>query len=73
MLGFLISNVEQKEMEYLIKRELEELLMDMEDSRIDTVVKKSIKERYQTIFNLYRRVASQQECLKYIPKRTYNQ
>ncbi|RYG72824.1 hypothetical protein EU245_09225 [Lentibacillus lipolyticus] len=73
MLGFLINDKEQKEMEYVIKRELEELLMDMEDSRIDAMVKDAMRERYQTMFNLYRRVASEQECMKYIPKRSGNQ
>ncbi|TMN22423.1 hypothetical protein FH966_05475 [Lentibacillus cibarius] len=73
MLGFLINDEEQKEMEYLIKRELEELLMDMQDSRIEAMVKETMKERYQTMFNLYRRVASKQEYIKYIPKHTGNQ
>ncbi|TFJ91737.1 hypothetical protein [Lentibacillus salicampi] len=73
MLGFLINNEEQKEMEYLIKRELEELLMDMEDHRIDEMVKTSMRARYQTIFNLYRRIASKEECIKYMPKRIGNQ
>ncbi|WP_010529096.1 hypothetical protein [Lentibacillus jeotgali] len=73
MLGFLINNEEQREMEYLIKRELEELLMDMEDHRIDQMVKSSMKDRYQTVFNLYRRIASKENCMKYMPKRTGNQ
>ncbi|GGJ98668.1 hypothetical protein GCM10007063_21180 [Lentibacillus kapialis] len=73
MLGFLINDEEQREMEYLIKRELEELLMDMEDYRIDQIVKNSMKERYQTVFNLYRRIASKEECIKYMPRRTGNQ
>lgn len=73
MLGLLINDVEQKEMEYLLKRELEELLMDLEDHRIDHMVKRAMKERYQTLFNLFRRVASEQECIKYMPRRTENQ
>lgn len=70
MLGLLINDMEQKEMEYLLKRELEELLMDLEDNRIDHVVKRAMRERYQLLFQLFRRVASEQECLKYMPKRT---
>lgn len=73
MLGLLINEVDQKEMEYLLKRELEELLMDLEDPRIDQMVKRAMKERYKTLFNLFRRLASEQECMKYIPKRTENQ
>lgn len=72
MLGLLINNIEQRELEYLIKRELEELLMDLEDSRIDKIVKDSMRERYQMLFQLFRRVANEKECLKYMPKKTLN-
>lgn len=70
MLGLLINDMEQKEMEYLLKRELEELLMDIEDQQVDHLVKRAMRERYQLLFQLFRRVASEQECLKYMPKRT---
>lgn len=73
MLGLLINDMEQKEIEYLLKRELEELLMDMEDHRIDHLVKRAMRERYSTLFQLFRRVASERECIKYMPKRTENQ
>jgi hypothetical protein len=73
MLGLLISEMEQSEIEYLLKREMEELLMDLEDSRIDHMVKRAMGERYQTLFQLFRRVASEKECMKYIPKKTENQ
>jgi len=64
--------MEQKEMEYLIKRELEEILMDLDDHRIDHSVKGSMYKRYETLFQMFRRVASHQECLKYMPKQTKN-
>lgn len=70
MLGLLINEKEHKEMIYLIKRELEELLFDMEDHRIDQVVKQSMQARYQTLFQLLRRVATEQECLEYMPKKS---
>ncbi|CDO03793.1 hypothetical protein BN988_02312 [Oceanobacillus picturae] len=73
MLGLLINEMEQKEVEYLLKRELEELLMDLEDHRIDHKLKPSMGERYQLLFQLFRRVASEKECLKYMPKRSGNQ
>ncbi|WP_042225581.1 hypothetical protein [Oceanobacillus manasiensis] len=73
MLGLLINEMEQKEVEYLLKRELEELLMDLEDHRIDQKVKRSMRERYQLLFQLFRRVASEKECLKYMPKRSEHQ
>ena len=72
MIGLLINEMEQSEIEYVLKRELEELLMDLEDPRIDHMVKRAMRERYQTLFQLFRRVASEQECLKYMPKRKEN-
>ncbi|WP_430791242.1 hypothetical protein VBD025_03090 [Virgibacillus flavescens] len=73
MLGLLINDMEQKEIEYLVRREMEELLMDLEDHRIDQMVKRSMSERYALLFQLFRRVASEKECLKYMPKRSNNQ
>ncbi len=73
LLGLLINEIEQKEVEYLLRRELEELLMDLEDHRIDHMVKRAMKERYNILFQLFRRVANENECLKYMPKRSENQ
>lgn len=67
MLGLLINDMEQKEIEYLIKRELEELLLDLDDHRIDYLVKKAMKERYQRLFQILLRVASKEDCLQYMP------
>ncbi|CAG9622174.1 hypothetical protein [Sutcliffiella rhizosphaerae] len=66
MLGMLLNNKEVKEMEYLLKRELEELLHDFEDNRIDRVVKHSMEERYQILYKMFTRVAPPKECMKYI-------
>ncbi|MFD1040367.1 hypothetical protein ACFQ3N_18485 [Virgibacillus byunsanensis] len=70
MLGILINDIEQKEMEYLVKRELEEILLDLGDHRIDYMVRRAMQERYKTLFQMYRRVASKQECMKYMPTRS---
>lgn len=72
MLGILINDMEQKEMEYVLKRELEELLMDLKDNRIDHMVKRAMRERYKIIFQLFRRFANEQECMKYVLKGTEN-
>lgn len=66
MLGMLFNNKEVKEMEYLLKRELEELLHDFEDKRIDRVVKHAMEERYQILYKMFTRIAPQTECMKYI-------
>ncbi|MDX8363035.1 MULTISPECIES: hypothetical protein [Bacillaceae] len=66
MLGLLVTKKEIKEIEYLIKRELEELLLDFQDSRIDYVVKRAMEERYQILFQLFRKVATPSECNRYV-------
>ena len=66
MLGFLVSVKEVKELEYLIKREMEEILFDMEDERIDQIVKHAMIERYTVLFSLFKRVAPPSECINYI-------
>lgn len=66
MLGLLVSELEINEMEYLVKRELEELLMDFEDERIENIVKEAMQKRYKVLFNLFRKIASEEECSKYI-------
>ncbi|MBO0961500.1 hypothetical protein J1P26_17480 [Neobacillus sp. MM2021_6] len=66
MFGLLINDKEVKEMEYLIKRELDEILFDLRDERIDHIVKRAMEERYKILFALFKRVASPQECFKYM-------
>ena len=67
MLGLLINETEQKELEYMIKRELEELLFDLEDDHIDEIVKEAMEKRYHKLFKLLLRVASKEACLNYMP------
>lgn len=66
MFGLLINDKEVKEMEYLIKRELDEILFDLRDERIDHIVKRAMEERYKILFALFKRVASPHECFKYM-------
>ena len=73
MLGLMLSSKESQEIEYLLKRELEELLLDLSDSRIEGIVKTAMEERYQMIFNLYRRFTTQQEYVKYVRNRQFSQ
>lgn len=72
MIGLLVNDREEREIEYLLKRELEELLMDLEDPRIDCTVKESMVARYHVLYQLFRRIASEQDCLKYVLKKTYS-
>ncbi len=70
MLGLLVNKKEIKEIEYLLKREMEEILLDIEDSRIDHIVKRAMEERYKILFQLFKRVAPPTECTKYIRTNT---
>ncbi len=67
----MITKEEQKEIEYLLKRELDELLFDFADERIHDVVKKTMEERYKIIFCLFRRVTNAEECIRYVRKRIF--
>ncbi|MBS4193319.1 hypothetical protein KHA94_24865 [Bacillus sp. FJAT-49705] len=73
MIGLLINDMEQKEMQYLIKREMDEILFDLKDERIDHIVKRAMEERYKILFSLFKRVASPNECLKYMRKSYCNE
>ncbi|RDI38966.1 hypothetical protein [Falsibacillus pallidus] len=66
MLGLLIQEKERQEIQYLLKREMDEILFDLKDSRIDHIVKRAMEERYKILFNLFTRVAPHTECVKYI-------
>ncbi|MEQ2529494.1 hypothetical protein EKG37_20535 [Robertmurraya yapensis] len=66
MLGMLINDKELKEIQYLIKREMDEILFDLDDERIDHIVKRAMEERYKILFTLFKRVAPTEECLLYL-------
>ncbi|WP_096190482.1 hypothetical protein [Evansella halocellulosilytica] len=72
MLGLMLNGKESQEIEYLLKRELEELLLDLTDSRIDGIVKRAMEERYQIIFQLYKRFTTPKEYLKYVRQKQFS-
>jgi len=69
MLGFLFSTKECQELEYLLKRELEEMLLDLSDKRIDYLVRRAMEERYSILFRMYARLAPPKELSKYVRRR----
>jgi hypothetical protein len=69
LLGFLFTTKEVQELEYLLKRELEEMLLDFSDKRIDYLVKRAMEERYSIIFRMYARIASPNEISKYVRRK----
>ncbi|NCU18130.1 hypothetical protein [Pallidibacillus pasinlerensis] len=72
MIGIMINKKEAEELIYLLKREMDELLMDFSDERINVVVKYAMEERYHLLFSLFKRIAPPNECIPYIRKSKYN-
>lgn len=66
----MLHRKESLELEYLLKRELEELLLDLGDERIDSLVRRAMEERYKIIFRLYGRFVSPTELSKYVRKKS---
>lgn len=66
MLGLLINDKEKLELEYLLKREMDEILFDLQDDRIDHLVKRAINEKYNILFRLFKRVSTEDEILMYM-------
>ena len=72
MFGILLSEIEKQEIEYLVKRELDELLYDFGDKRIEGVVKRAMEERYRILFKLFSKVASPSTCSRYARSRKFD-
>lgn len=74
MLGLLISSDEKEEITYMLKREMDEILFDMNDPRIEQIIKTTMEERYKILFALFKRIATQHECMNYMlrPKKKTN-
>ncbi|MBO0999449.1 hypothetical protein IOC57_17085 [Bacillus sp. SD075] len=70
MLGLLINDKEKMELEYLLKREMDEILFDLQDDRIDHLVKRAINEKYTILFRLFKRVSTEEESLMYMRGKT---
>ncbi|MDF2669895.1 MAG: hypothetical protein K0R67_2201 [Paenibacillus sp.] len=66
MLGFLFNQRECKELDYVLRKELDEMLFDLKDTRLDQEVKSAIELRYKVIFRMYARLASPKELSKYV-------
>ncbi len=71
MMGFLFSARECREIEYLLRRELEETLLDLGDYRIDEMVRKAMEDRYQVLFKMYGRFVTPKELSRYIRNKKY--
>lgn len=72
MLGILLTDRERRELDYVLRKELDEMLLDLHDSRLDAEIKQSIAKRYRIVFRMYARMASPKELSRYaLNIRTY--
>jgi hypothetical protein len=72
MLGFLFSERECRELDYLLRKELDEMIFDLKDGQISGEVRMAIELRYKTIFRMYARLASPNEISRYARNRIRN-
>lgn len=69
MLGFLFNERESKELEYILRKDLDEMLLDLSDKRIDGALRKAIEDRYHVVFKMYSRFGATKELSKYARNR----
>lgn len=65
MLGMLFDDKECRELNYMFRKELDEILHDLSDGRLDPQMKDVIQARYKLIFRMYARLATPKELSKY--------
>ncbi|AJY75310.1 hypothetical protein [Paenibacillus beijingensis] len=72
MLGLLFNDKECKELNYVLRKELDEMLLDLGDVRLDGEIKQAITKRYKIVFRMFARIASPKELSRYtLNVRTY--
>ncbi|GAA3411880.1 hypothetical protein ACFFNY_34520 [Paenibacillus hodogayensis] len=71
MLGFLFNQRECKELGYVLRKELDEMLFDLKDHRLEGDVKKAIESRYKIVFRMYARLASPKDLSRYARNQNY--
>jgi hypothetical protein len=65
MLGMMFTDKECRELAYMLRKELDEMLLDIRDRRLDGPVKEAVTKRYKIIFRMYSRLASPRELSRY--------
>lgn len=65
-LGMLLTPHEQVELEYILRKELEDLLADLEDRRLEGLLRNVLEERYALLLRLYSRVAPPREVRRFL-------
>ena len=73
MLGFLFNDRECRELDYVLRKELDEMLFDLNDKRMDHDIKTAIEARYKIVFRMYARLASPKDISRYARNRMQHQ
>ncbi|MFD0872521.1 Uncharacterised protein [Chlamydia abortus] len=71
MLGFLFNERECRELDYVLRKELDEMLFDLKDEEMNAELKSAIESRYNVVFRMYARLASPKEISRYARNRIY--
>ena len=69
MIGLMIDEKERQELEYLLKMEMDEILADLKDERLDHLIKRAVEEKYSILFRLFKKVSSEHEWYFYMRKK----
>lgn len=73
MIGFLFNERECRELDYVLRKELDEMLFDLNDKRMENDMKEAIENRYRVIFRMYARLASPKDITKYARNRSQHE
>lgn len=70
MIGFMFNERECRELDYLLRKELDEMIFDLNDTHMKQEVKAAIEQRYKIVFRMYARLASPREISRYARSRS---
>jgi hypothetical protein len=65
MLGFLFNEMECRELGFMLRKELDEMMFDLKDDGLNRDVRTAIEKRYRVVFRMYARLASPNEISRY--------
>ena len=66
MLGFILTDKEGMELEFLIKKELDDILIENQLKTHHPVVQGAIKERYKLLLKILMRIAPKSDYIEYL-------
>lgn len=55
----------------MLRKELDEMLFDLKDHRLESEVRKAIESRYKVVFRMYARLASPKDLSRYARNQNY--